>query len=333
MIMTKKLLLLLLAVSFGSYSQNNYLDFDGTNDVVDTPIGTATMLANATSLTLSCKVYPTRITSGFPDFNGIAGYRNEINFDFYLIQLSSTDLEARFRNSAGTAFSITYTGLTLNQWQQYFLVYNGSTLKLYKGTAEVGSVPASGTVPATVAGNLSIGRITYQAYNWFHKGYIDEVSVWNKALLPTDITSIVANSGEIANPAGETNLKAYYKFNQGIAYGNNLGLTTLNNELGTNNGTLLNFALTGNSSNWGGQPLGVPMFDESHISIYPNPAHDFISIGGLTHDSEVQIYDIAGRIISRKTIQPEEKIDVSNLNSGIYFANINHAQKIKFIRE
>jgi hypothetical protein len=328
--MTKKLLFLLAFLPWAAIAQNNYLDFDGTNDVVETSTATATMLGNATALTMSCKVYPTRVTSGFPDFNGICGYRNEINFDFYLIQLSSTDLEARFRNSAGVGYTITYTGLTLNQWNHFFLVYNGSTLKLYKNGAEVSSIAASGTVPAAPPGYLSIGRLIFQTYNWFHKGYIDEVSVWNKALTQTDIDAIMANSGEIVNPGGQSNLKAYYKFNQGIPYGNNAGLTTLNDELGLNNGILANFALTGNSSNWGGTELGIGHADLLSVNIFPNPAKDFIRVSGLTEATDFQIHDATGRLIKSQTIQPDEQITISGLQAGLYFLSSNDWQK-KFI--
>jgi hypothetical protein len=247
-----------------------------------------------------------------------------------LIQLSSTDLEARFRNSAGVEYTITYTGLTLNQWSHFFLVYDGSTLKLYKNGAEVSSIAASGTVPAAPTGYLSIGRIIFQTFNWFHKGYIDEVSIWNKALTPTDISAIMANSGEIANPGSESNLKAYYKFNQGIPYGNNAGLTTLNDALGVNNGTLANFALTGNSSNWGGTDLGVGDSALASVSIFPNPAKDFIHISGLTEATNFQIYDATGRLVKSQTIQPDEPITISGLQSGLYLLSSDGLQK-KFI--
>lgn len=330
--MIKKLHLILLLLPFATMAQNNFLDFDGINDIVETPAATSTMLANATALTMSCKVYPTRITAGFPDFNGICGYRNEIDFDFYLIQLSSTDLEARFRNSAGVAYTITYTGLTLNQWSQFFLVYNGSTLKLYKNGIEVGSTAASGTVPATPSGYLSIGRIIFQTYNWFHQGYIDEVSIWNKALTQTDIDGIMANSGEILNPSGQSNLKAYYKFNQGIAYGNNVGLTSLNDELGINNGILGNFALNGTSSNWGGAPLAISGMAANEIIVFPIPAREFILISGLTELTHFTIHDTMGRLVKKQAVEPSQPLSVSGLQPGIYFLSSGTWQKKIIVR-
>ena len=276
--MIKKLLLTLLILAFHfSYSQDNYLDFDGVNDAV-TVTGSENILANSSSITMSCKVFPRRISSGFPNFNGFMGYRNETNFDFYLIQLSSTDMEARFRNSSGTAFTITYTGLTLNEWTQFFLVYNGTdgTLKLYAGDTEVESVSASGSVPASSTGALKLGLITFQSFNWYHDGKIDEASLWNKALSPSEISAIVSNGGEISNPLGEANLKLYYKFNQGIPYGNNATETTVNDELEVYNGTAANFTLTGNSSNWGSDTLSTAQFQTASMVVYPNPAADFI---------------------------------------------------------
>ena len=332
--MIKKLLFALLLISFAKgNSQNNYLDFDGIDDSVTVP-NSDNLLSGATSITMSCKVYPKRISTGFPDFNGIMGYRNETSFDFYLIQLSSTDVEARFRNAGGVAYTITYTGLVLNQWTQFFLVYNGTngTLKLYNGTNEVASVAAAGAVPVTNTGSLNIGVINFQDFSWYHKGYIDEASLWNKALSATEISAIVANSGAIANPSTQPNLKAYYKFDEGNAYGSNLSVTSLTDELGLHNGTLSNFSLTGNTSNWGGIPLAVPSFSKSNIAVYPNPATGFISISGLDNAENVTIYDISGRTVANQSVTSDSKIDIAKLESGVYFASINGFQNIRFIK-
>jgi hypothetical protein len=334
--MIRKLLLTSLVFAFNfAYSQDNYLDFDGVNDVV-TVTGSDNILANSTNITMSCKVFPRKISSGFPNFNGFMGYRNETNFDFYLIQLSSTDLEARFRNSSGIAYSITYTGLVLNQWTQFFLVYNGTdgTLKLYAGDTEVSSVPASGSAPASSTGLLKLGLITYQAFNWYHDGKIDEASLWNKALSPSEISAIVSNGGEISNPLGETNLKLYYKFNQGIPYGANATETIVNDELEVYNGTVQNFTLTGSSSNWGSDTLGNAQFHTPSVAVYPNPATDFITLSGVTTPLPVQIVDVSGRIVSTALLLDEtSKMDVSSLQNGMYFIHAGTSLKLKFIKK
>lgn len=334
--MIKKLLFIVLVFTFNNtYSQDNYLDFDGVNDVV-TVTGSDNLLANSTNITMSCKVYPRRITSGFPNFNGFMGYRNESNFDFYLIQLSSTDVEARFRNSSGTAYTITYTGLVLNEWTQFFLVYSGTdgTLTLYNGDTEVGSVSATGSVPASSTGALKLGLISYQSFNWYHDGKIDEASVWNKALSLSEISAIVSNGGEIANPLGESNLMLYYKFNQGIPYGNNATETLVNDELEVYSGTVQNFTLTGNSSNWGSDTLGATQFPTSSMAVYPNPATDFITLSGVTTPLQVQIVDVSGRIVSESIVADEAtKMDVSSLQNGMYIIQTTTGLKMKFIKQ
>jgi hypothetical protein len=333
--MIKKLLVSLTILTFSMISaQGNYLDFDGINDYVDIP-NSGNAVANANAISMICKVYPKSNTAGFPAFNGIMGYRNETNFDFYIIQLGGNQVEARFRNSAGTAYSITYNGMTLNQWNQLFLVYNGSTLKLYNGTTEVGSVAASGSAPVSNTATLKIGLIPFQTYNWYHKGYIDEASLWNKALSPTEISAIVSNSGVIANPASETNLKLYYKFDQGSAYGNNVGVTTLIDEKATNNGAATNFAMTGTTSNWGGTILNTTDFGSNANYVYPNPTSGILYFSGYSEINAIKIIEISGRTVLNKLINGTNEVtmDVAELQSGIYVAIINDTQKIKFIKK
>jgi len=323
--MMKKLLLLLFVLSFNvNYSQGNYLDFDGTDDFVAVP-NSGNIVAGASAITMSCKVYPTRVSSGFPDFDGILGYRDETGFDFYIIQLSTTDIEARFRNSNGTAYTITYTGLVLNQWNQFFLVYDGSanTLKLYSGSTEVSSVYADGVAGASSTNLLNIGNVTFETFDWYHLGYIDEVSLWNKALSAFDIVGITNGTGEIPNPAGEANLKLYYKFNQGVAYGNNAAEGSLIDQTGTQNGALYNFALTGGSSNWGGVPLSTTTFTQAGVNVYPNPSSSFVWVLGLNGAAGIKIVDMTGRVVSDSQYQVAEqaRIDVSYLNSGVNYVD------------
>lgn len=333
--MTKKLLLFLLVMAFNfGFSQNNYLDFDGTDDNV-TIANSGNTVAGATAISLSCKVFPKSTSTGFPNFNGIAGYRNETNFDFYIIQLSSTEIEARFRNSSGTAYTLSYSGLVSNQWNHLFLVFDGTMLKLYSGNTVVTSIAATGSVPASNASVFKIGIIQFQAYNWTHKGYIDEVSLWNKGLSATEIGTILTNNGEIANPSAETNLKLYYKFNQGVPYGNNTGLTTLIDEKATLNGTLNSFTLNGTASNWGSQNLETDSFSTVNSFIYPNPAFNVLHFSGFSEILNIKIIDLSGRIIINKNLDSaqESQIEISQLTSGIYIAVLNETQRFKFIKK
>src|SRR5574344_1837160 len=73
----------------------------------------------------------------------------------------------------------------------------------------------------------------------------------------------------------------------------------------------------------------IDIIDKNDINIYPNPANDFVNIYTTnSYNSPIKIIDIQGRII--KTINQNNiitKIDIQDLNSGIYFVKIDN--KIK----
>jgi len=334
--MKKKLLLFLFTLAFqNGFSQNNYLDFDGINDNVNVA-NSGNILSNSSTISMSCKVYPKNDNPSFPAFDGFAGYRNESNFDFYLIQLSSTEVEARFRNSTGAAYTLSYDGLVLEEWNHFFLVFDGSYLTLFSGAEEVASIEASGSTPSSNSSTFRIGNIQYSSYNFYHQGYIDEVSLWNKALTGTEINAIMYNNGEIAEPESETDLKLYYKFNQGTAYSSNTGLNTLTNEMGTLNGTLNNFALSGSASNWGSEEtMAVENFNKINPSLYPNPVSDIINFSGFSEINSIKIVDLSGRtIINQNSADTQTPtVDVSQLSNGVYFAIVNENENIKFIKK
>lgn len=67
--------------------------------------------------------------------------------------------------------------------------------------------------------------------------------------------------------------------------------------------------------------------EESMFSIYPVPAEDFVNINLATDltNSELQIIDIVGKTVYSKVVDQQAfRIDISNLNSGIYFIQITH---------
>jgi len=220
----------------------NALDFDGAMDYVTVPNGTSAVLGNTFSI--SGWVYPKTSTARY---QGLFGWRNESNADFYLLQLqNSTTVEARFRNSAGTAFTMTPTTVTLNTWQHFAFTYDGSTIRAYKNGVLVGSMAASGSL---TNGNVpfDMGEFRIPSDRFPFNGALDEVSYWNIALSQAQIQSNLTQS--FAAP--QAGLVAYYKFNQGIASGNNTGLISAFDSSGNNRtGTLNNMTLMGSTSNW-----------------------------------------------------------------------------------
>lgn len=70
--------------------------------------------------------------------------------------------------------------------------------------------------------------------------------------------------------------------------------------------------------------MSVDESEASHIqiSVYPNPAKDFVKIEGI-EPAEVQVYNAVGQMV--KTIQGSNEINVSGLAEGIYLLRITDA--------
>lgn len=76
----------------------------------------------------------------------------------------------------------------------------------------------------------------------------------------------------------------------------------------------------------------------SEIAIYPNPANEFLIMENVLHGfkENYSIVDLAGRVVDGGILsEGKQRIDVSNLSSGIYFLKISstEAQILRFIKQ
>lgn len=233
------------ASSLAVAQSQNALDFDGIDDEVVVP-GASSLIAGSNQLSITCWVYPTNSNPMYPDFDGFAGFRNELDCDFYVMQVSpSTAIEARLRNSAGGFYTITYQGLQLNVWQHLALTFDGSYLRLFTGGVLADSVPASGGITNT-AEAFHIGSLPYGTNPYWLTGKTDEISLWNRALTPAEISCIAQESVNADDPG----CMLFYTCNQGIADGDNTAITVLDDESGHIDGNLTSMAMTGTFSNF-----------------------------------------------------------------------------------
>ncbi len=76
--------------------------------------------------------------------------------------------------------------------------------------------------------------------------------------------------------------------------------------------------------------VGIGEIFENNLRIYPNPVSDYLMIEtGLEAEYQFEIFDLAGKLqISESASKAINKIDVQNLNSGIYFIRILTEQNI-----
>ncbi|MBK9764961.1 MAG: LamG domain-containing protein [Flavobacteriales bacterium] len=136
--------------------------------------------------------------------------------------------------------------LTLNTWQHVAATYDGTTKLIFVNGVQVGTA-AGPTTLANTPNPMLIGDYGAGIGTRNFPGKIDEVRVWNTVLSPA---TIAANQNT-KYCGGEIGLAAYYQSDQGTDSGDNTGLTTLFDISGNaNNGTLINFALIGPTSNW-----------------------------------------------------------------------------------
>jgi hypothetical protein len=238
-------LCILSCLSYLSFAQGeNSLSFDGSNDYVEVPAASGQLTAS-TGISMSCWVYATNPSPNYPNFDGIVGFRNETNFDFYFLHLSTNTVEARYRNGSGTNYDIVIPGFQINTWQHLVMTYSTGSLKAYLNGNLVSTVNATGGFTNTTA-SLFLGKLNFSPSPFQFGGKLDEVGLWDKALTAAEI-SCMYNYGHDASSA---DLKLYYKFNQGTAGGTNTGISSLTDSKGNINGTLSGFALTGSNSNF-----------------------------------------------------------------------------------
>ncbi len=265
--MLKRLLPFSLLIGSQVMAQTqNALDFDGADDQVIVPNASG-LVANSPGMSLACWVYPRNPAPNFPDFDGIAGFRNELDCDFYLLHFTPTTIEARLRNSASEIFTVTGGALQLNTWQLVVLTYDGSTLSLWINGALSGSVPASGSIINTTV-PLQIGDLTYQITDYWLDGRVDEVTLWKRSLSIAEIQCLQS----VAPNPGDPDLMLYFNCDQGFPGGNNSGVSSLTDLTGHINGTFEGLALNGASSNF---VTGTGFGSTITATICPSTTYEF----------------------------------------------------------
>lgn len=69
------------------------------------------------------------------------------------------------------------------------------------------------------------------------------------------------------------------------------------------------------------------------LSLYPNPTSGNIEISGLAKSMPYNIYNLLGTELQSGTIEEQEKIDVEQLNTGVYFLRLESGKTFKFIKK
>lgn len=218
----------------------NALNFDGTNDNVQTNFSGILGSANRTfeawinlspNATANAAILDYGLNAVGSRNTFLVGANKQLSF-------ISGGTNANFSSPANT--------IVTNQWTHVAFVLNNGTGFLYVNGSQVGT--GSLTSVNTPSGNatLRIGqRVSGGSIPFV--GDIDELRIWDYARSQTEIQNSM-NSEFCAIPNG---LVAYYQFNEGLAAGTNTAITNLPDLSGNGyDGTLTNFSLSGTTSNW-----------------------------------------------------------------------------------
>lgn len=238
-----------------SESGGKALSFDGYDDIV--VVNNSFGIQPGMEMTVEC--WAKSNTSTWNNYGMMVNKENS-----FIIHPDQGLKQVRFyvytnTNSYAIAFSPSPT-FDITQWHHYAGSYNGSLGKMYfyvDGELVAQGNNAGGSINTN--GNLYIGYDPCCGSRHLN-GSIDEVRLWNIARSQCEIKQ----AANVQLQGNEMGLLAYYDFNNPSATtgGNNAGLSMCNDIAtgnGAQNGTLLNFNLSGPISNWVTGKTAVPL--------------------------------------------------------------------------
>jgi FG-GAP-like repeat/Secretion system C-terminal sorting domain len=78
--------------------------------------------------------------------------------------------------------------------------------------------------------------------------------------------------------------------------------------------------------------VSKPIASNPRISLVPNPAVNAINISGLNHSENYIIFSISGSEVKKGVVTNNQKIEIQDLTSGIYYLTLENKETIKFLK-
>ncbi|MCD4698921.1 MAG: DNRLRE domain-containing protein, partial [Bacteroidales bacterium] len=228
------------------------LNFDGSDDYVQVPDSPGLDITNA--ITLEAWVYPNVEDTQYLIKKAIQEVTD--GYELSLSSPSSSAGEKRFfvrfnQSSSGNTFRLnSLTQYQTGIWTHVAATYDGDTIRIYLNGIEDNSMPASILINTNDL-ILGIGAQSNGTVNF--NGQMDEVRIWDAARTIDEIRYDMYR--EIPDPLLETNLVAYFRFNEGS------GQLVTDETLNGNNGIL--GSTSGNDTNdplWISSTAAVPYY-------------------------------------------------------------------------
>ncbi len=224
------------------------LRFDGTDDFVTINVNPALNISSAITIeTWFFAVKPPRFQNVIQN---VISKATDVDNNAYIFPRTSDgwqNLEfLLYLNGQGwQTLSVPFGTTKLNQWHHVAATYDGAQMKVYIDGVLSGTLNIAGTISVNNE-PLTLGNHPGFYFESF-LGSIDEVRIWNRSLSQCEI----GNNKNCSLVLPMNGLAVYYKLDQGNVNADNSAVTTLLDETSNQiNGSLINFALNGTTSNW-----------------------------------------------------------------------------------
>ncbi len=215
----------------------NALNFNGSNTYVQVNHNS---VLNSSSYTLECWVNINSFTSlgGF-----ISKYNTGATYGYRLSLNGTSPYSGINFDGLETANGIFETG----KWYHVTAVNNAGTRTLYVNGVQVSMSGSSYSVNVSNTDFVTFGVDYLNIAARYLNGKMDQVRIYNTALTSSQIQADMLST----TAAVPGNLVASYNFDQGVSGATNTGINTLTDQTSNHlDGALINFALTGSTSNW-----------------------------------------------------------------------------------
>ncbi|MBO5849584.1 MAG: Omp28-related outer membrane protein [Bacteroidales bacterium] len=175
-------------------------------------------------------------------------------------------------------------------------------------------------------------------------GYKTSAMYYKAAVMlypPTNLTAEIVNEDDAViswNAPQQGTPSSYKVYRNDVAVKTTSELTYTDEDLtsGTHRYTVTAVYAEGESSPIGPVTVEVTVSvnenNEVAFVVYPNPAENYVMIESIK-EAEVRIYSINGQMVSEHTVsEGVNTIDISSLNAGMYFMNVNNTM-VKIVKK
>jgi PKD repeat protein len=207
---------------------------------------------------------------------------------------------------------------------------NSQNASTYSWTFEGASIQTSSeTNPTVTYSNSGTYAVTLIASNSQYADTTTEQTFIT--VIPSLPTPIIEANENVLSTSATGNIQWYLNGTPIIGATSNTYQATENGNYSV--GVSVDNGCESISINYAVTTVSLSAIESFQVSLYPNPAGDFLYIDWKGSNAlQVTLRDAAGRLVITKTLNNSGTLDLSNIPSGIYFTELHSADKVKHVK-